>query len=342
MRLVAQPAAPHGGRGEAPIDLSASLNPLGPHPGALAAVRRCELGRYPEPDAGALAAAAAARHGLDRRAVVPVPGASWGLWLAAVALLGPGDACVSIGPCFGENGRCARIAGAEHREMTAWPPDPAPACRALDDALASRPAMLMAANPGNPSGQAVPGSELRDRCHAHPGTWFLLDEAFAGFAPSGTSLLDSGPPPPNALVVRSLTKELALPGLRMGYAVAHPDVAGRLLGILPAWPLSAPAIAAGVAGLGDPGHGEAGAAVGRRHVAALAAGLAAAGARPFPSDANYLVAHAPGALDRLHRRGIAVRDCASFGLPGNVRLAAPRPADLPGVLRAIRELDLRG
>ncbi len=198
--------------------------------------------------------------------------------------------------------------------------------------------MLVIANPSNPGGQATLGSDIRRLCEQNPQTIFVIDEAFASFAPPGTSLLESGPPPRNALVIRSLTKELAMPGLRMGYIVTVADIAAQLNGVLPAWPLSAPAIAAAVVGLNDHSHVEAGALLGRRHVAQLAAALAAADAVPIPSDANYLVAYAPTAAADLLRSGIAVRDCSSFGLPGHVRLAAPKPGEMRAVLAAITGL----
>ncbi len=197
--------------------------------------------------------------------------------------------------------------------------------------------MLIIANPSNPGGQALSGSNIRRRCEQNPQTMFVIDEAFASFAPAGTSLLEGGSPPKNA-VVRSLTKDLAMPGLRMGYIVGCTDLATQLTGVLPAWPLSAPAIAVAVAGLDDPSHVEAGALLGRQHVAELAEALAAAGAVPFRSDANYLVAHAPTAGAELLRGGIAVRDCTSFGLPGHVRLAAPKRDEMSAVVTAIAGL----
>lgn len=342
LKLVPQPAAAHGGAETTRIDLSASLNPLGPHPAALEAARRCELGHYPQPDAREFLVAAAGRHRLDEACIVPTPGASWGLWLCAVTLLGSGDRCSAIGPCFGENRRSAEIAGAQFEEVRVWPPGPEALACGLEAAAEGRPAMLMVANPSNPAGQAIPGPDLRRLCERHADTCFVIDEAFASFAPTGTSLLDSGAPPPNAVVVRSLTKELAMPGLRMGYLVGDAHLAGQLRNVLPAWPLSAPAIAAAIAGLMDQGHVGAGAARGRRYVADLAGALAAAGAVPFPSDANYLLAHAPTAFSRLRSRGIAVRDCASFGLPGHVRLAAPKPVDMDTVMTAIHGLACDG
>jgi len=338
LKLVPRPAAAHGGIEGADIDLSASLNPLGPHPASLEAVHRCELGRYPEPDARQLINAAAKRHRLDGDCIVPTPGASWALWLSTVALLRRGDCCLAIGPCFGEYRRSAEIAGAEFEEVRVWPPDQRSLFCELEVALARRPAMLMIANPSNPGGQAIAGSDVRRLCEQHTQTVFVIDEAFASFAPAGTSVLEGGAPPRNAVVVRSLTKELAMPGLRMGYLVGDDELAAQLNGVLPAWPLSAPAIAAAVAGLNDQSHVEAGAALGHQLVAALSAALSAVGAAPFPSDANYLVAHAPAAFSSLRSRGIAVRDCTSFGLAGHVRLAAPKPDEMRAVVTAIAEL----
>src|SRR5439155_5965363 len=140
----------------------------------------------------------------------------------------------------------------------------------------------------------LPAARLAAACHAHPGTLFVVDEAFAAFAPEGTSLVEGRIPPANALAVRSLTKELGLPGLRMGYLVAAEEPATALRATLPAWPLSAPALAAAVAGCGDLEHVRAGAEVGRRHVSLLAAALDRVGAEVCPSSANYLLCRAPG------------------------------------------------
>lgn len=335
LRLRPCPLGSHGGASRLPIDLSASLNPLGPSPAALRAARQAVLRRYPEIDAGTMAQAAALRHGLPADSVVAVPGASWGLWLAMVGMLRTGDTCVALGPCFGEYERYATIARSVFVEARCPARDLQWDTPAMDEALGTKPAICVLANPANPSGTRLPADRLRRLCAAHPETVFVVDEAFAGFAPAGTSLLDGGLPPLNALVVRSLTKELAMPGLRMGYLVADPELARGLGGLLPAWPLSAPAIAAATAGLGDADHLRRGAQVARRHLAEVAAALSSAGLRPLPTCANYLLCRAPGVARRLARHGVAVRDCASFDLPGYIRVAAPRLDDLPAVLEAI-------
>ncbi len=342
IRLQPRPAAIHGGSSEVLIDLTASLNPLGPSPKALQAARDCELGRYPEVDAASLKGAAAIRHRLPVENVVPVPGASWGLWLCAVALLGPGERCLGLAPCFGEYRRFAELAGAEYVEIRARPPYFRWEESDIDEALGETPAVCVIGNPGNPTGTVMPASRLRRLCAAYPRTWFVIDEAFAAFAPRGTSLLDQGQVPFNALIVRSLTKELALPGLRMGYAVAAAEMATALAGILPPWPLSVPAIAAAVAGMSDTDHLEGGAALAHKEVGQLSEALTRVGVATVPSATNYLLAYAPNAVIAFRQRGIAVRDCTSFGLPQHIRIAAPREDRLETVLDAIDRLEVAG
>jgi histidinol-phosphate aminotransferase len=325
VRLHPSLQAAHGGRSHLPIDLSASLNPLGPSPLALEAARLADLTRYPDPLAAPLAIAGAARHRIPVETVVPIPGASWGLWFVLVAHGGPSRRCLALGPCFGEYRRAAEISGCSYEETSAG----------LEQALDGGPDILLLGNPANPSAAVIPGERLAADCRRSPGTLVVVDEAFAAFAPEGTSLIEGCVPPDNAIVVRSLTKELGMPGLRMGYLVASHERAAALRQMLPAWPLSAPALAAATAGSADLAHVRAGAEAGRRHVHAMSEALARAGADVCPSAANYVLCRAPGLVERLRRRGISARDCASFGLPDHARLAAPPPDQLPTVLEAI-------
>jgi histidinol-phosphate/aromatic aminotransferase/cobyric acid decarboxylase-like protein len=335
-RLSSQASATHGGQGGG-IDLSASLNPLGPSMAALDAARAARLDRYPPADAGDLRRAAAFRHGIGEERVVPVPGASFGLWLLITVLTQPRDVCVALAPCFGEYRRSAEIAGAHYREVRATEPDFDWNLDQVSSKLSQGAALCLLANPANPSGRGLAAEDIRALCQRHPATLFLVDEAFAEFGPPGISLLECEPTP-NAIVVRSLTKELGLPGLRMGYLVADPGMAGRIAGVMPPWSLSAPSFAAAVAGMADLEHITQGARVAQTHVRHLADAFCSSGFNPVASSANYLLVKAPGAAAALMARGITVRDCASFGLSAYVRVAAPSPTELPAVLDAVRSL----
>ena len=166
-------------------------------------------------------------------------------------------------------------------------------------------------NPNNPTG-LLAGPDAR------AAVW---DEAFY---PLATGTWTRGGAERGAVVVGSLTKLFACPGLRLGYVVA-PDEAlvERLSGRQPRWAVSG--LAAGA--LPDLLEG-ADLAGWARAVASLRAELvdllAHHGLNPQPSRANFvLVAGAGGLRDRLLPHGVVVRDCASFGLPGSARVAVP-------------------
>ena len=165
-------------------------------------------------------------------------------------------------------------------------------------------------NPHNPTGLLAPEDE-------EAAVW---DEAFW---PLATGTWTRGDADGGAHVVGSLTKLLACPGLRAGYVLCpDADHAARLADRQPRWALNGLAAAA-LPGLLDPVD----LAGWASRIAELRAGLVSvlerAGYRPRRSDANWVLVDAPGLRDRLARQAIAIRDCASFGLPDVVRIAVP-------------------
>lgn len=174
-------------------------------------------------------------------------------------------------------------------------------------------------NPHSPSGRLAPADATAD----------VWDEAFYPLATGNWTRGD------DTWIVGSLTKVLACPGLRAGYVLAPdaPSACGvrahqsewsvnglvcdalpELLALtdLPRW---------------------------SRQIAdlrgALVAGLHDRGFDPEPSDANWVLVEAPGLRDHLARRGIAVRDCSSFGLPRHVRIAVPDDTGRARLLEAL-------
>jgi histidinol-phosphate/aromatic aminotransferase/cobyric acid decarboxylase-like protein len=147
----------------------------------------------------------------------------------------------------------------------------------------------------------------------------------------------------DVIVVRSLTKALAVPGLRVGYAVAAPALAARLRAARPPWSCNTLALAALAAAAQHP---DAIAAIAERAAAEradLAARLAAIpGVRVWPAAANFClveVADGPAVVAALRGRAIAVRPAASFpGLgPGHLRITARAPAANARLAEALAE-----
>jgi histidinol-phosphate/aromatic aminotransferase/cobyric acid decarboxylase-like protein len=170
---------------------------------------------------------------------------------------------------------------------------------------------LFRSNPHNPTGVLAAPDDRAE----------VWDEAFY---PLATGTWTRGDADRGSVVVGSLTKLLACPGLRLGYVLApDTELIERLAGRQPRWSvngLAADALPALLAAVDLPAWA---ASIGElRH--RLVDLLLSNGLRPGPSAANYvLVGGAAGLRDRLAQEGVVVRDCASFGLPDHVRIAVP-------------------
>jgi histidinol-phosphate aminotransferase len=146
---------------------------------------------------------------------------------------------------------------------------------------------------------------------------------------------------PRVVVIRSLTKNFGLAGLRLGYAVAEPIVVEALSRSRPPWTVNALAQAAGLAALGDEHHLQEGRRLARRAKALLVDHLGRLGLECVPSRANFWLVEVGDAAELRHQlllHGILVRDCASFGLPRHIRLAARPLPECERLLGAIERL----
>ncbi len=323
---------------EALIDLSANLHSDGPHPLVVEAVRGAALDRYPEPDAASLCDAIADSISLEPEQVLVTAGATGAIYLAARALLRPGDACTVFTPAFSEYEAAARVAGARVVRHAAAPPEFVPPSDPPPSPL------TMVGNPGNPHGAYLEAGVVR-RIAAETGGVLLLDAVYEPFVEDGwdaNELVRQGFP---VLVVHSFTKLHSIPGLRVGYVTGPAGLIDRLAALQQPWVAGAPALAAAHAALplDASRRAIAGEFTGTRE--ALRGFFAAHSVETAPSRANFVLAcvgDAAGLRTRLLRRGFAVRECASFGLPAWVRIATPASRDLPRLLAALEaELEQR-
>jgi histidinol-phosphate/aromatic aminotransferase/cobyric acid decarboxylase-like protein len=188
--------------------------------------------------------------------------------------------------------------------------------------------LVIVGNPASPSGTLVPATAIL--ALRRPGRVVVVDEAFMELVPGRSPSL-VGERLDDVVVVRSLTKALAIPGLRAGYAVAAPALADAVRAVRPPWSANALALAALAAAARHPAEIE---AIADRVAAErddLAARLAAIeGVRTWPSVANFCLVEVRNGGEvaaALRARGIAVRPAASF--PGlddrHIRITARDP-----------------
>ncbi|MDQ4009503.1 MAG: Rv2231c family pyridoxal phosphate-dependent protein CobC [Actinomycetota bacterium] len=187
-----------------------------------------QLGRYPSADQDSAArAAVAARHGRDPAEVLVLSGVAEGF--ALLPVLAPRSAAV-VHPSFTQPEVALRSAGI-------------PVERVLTDAvyrlrperIPAEADLVVLGNPTNPTSVLHPAETVRSL--ARPGRVLVVDEAFADAEPGERESLATDRDTPGLLVLRSLTKTWALPGLRAGYALGAPELLARLTAPRPPWPV---------------------------------------------------------------------------------------------------------
>jgi len=319
----------HGGaaqlvaRGIDPADLddfSATLLPVAPPPAVRQAIADTDPRPYPDPANTRLRTALAARHGLGPEQVLCGNGSVAIIRAIARACLSTADTALVVGPTFGEYAAAVDAVGARLVEIHT--DDASTVCDAIDR---HAPALVFLCNPNNPTGHRWPDTALDTIARRAP---LVIDEAYMDF-------IRPRPQPaigPGRVVLRSLTKDHAMAGLRVGYALGDPALLAALDRVLDPWGLSAVAESAALAALRTPAPYDA--AIDRlwaerdRLVAAISAMGLRVDARAAPFflvDVGDEDGGAAAVTDRLLHQGILVRDCTSFGLPRHIRISPQTP-----------------
>jgi histidinol-phosphate aminotransferase len=326
----------HGGAPPGWLEFSANLNPAGTPAAVAAAIAAATYDSYASLDPGEAAAHLAIDAGVPAESVLVTAGATEAIRLVASAFVAGGRAVI-VGPTYADYARFARQAGGEVLEARAEPPTFVPPIdRAIGDLRGGRN-VLFVCDPNNPTGRALGVERFRHLLATMPrDATLVLDQSFAPFAattPSATECLAAG----TVVLVRSLTKVLAVPGLRLGYVIARPETVAMLRARQDPWAVAAHAlVAATVASWTLPVDVRATVARWRER---FAIALADQGLCPLPSETNFLLVHVGGdahaLVAALAERRIAVRSCASFGLPDHIRVAVRPPAEQDLLLDAL-------
>jgi histidinol-phosphate aminotransferase len=298
---------------------------------------RCALDAHANayPDETDAIDALAALHGRDPAEIVPTNGAAQALWLIPAALRPSLAGCVH--PAFTEGEAALRAHGIAVARVLR---DPERGF-ALDTSRVPEAAdLVLVANPATPSGTLDPAAALLSL--RRPGRTVVVDEAFMDLVPGQPDTLVRDAPA-DVIVVRSLTKSLSVPGLRVGYAVAAPVLAQRLRTVRPPWSVNVLALAALRAAACRSDALDAAAVRASAERADLAHRLdRIPRIRTWPSSANFClieVPDGPRVLGALRAERIAVRPAGSF--PGlcasHLRITAREPAANARLARALGE-----
>jgi histidinol-phosphate aminotransferase len=258
------------------------------------------LNEYPEGTYRELREAAAAYVGVEAAQIVPGAGADGLIALAARTFLGAGRRACVTPPTYPLYAIASAIEGAE---VTADPKD-------AD--------LIWICNPNNPTGELVDPEQIASLALARPDAAVVVDEAYAEYG--GASVVPLIARAPNLIALRTLSKAFGLAGLRVGYAVAAPELARELDRRRDPAPVSAPAARIAAAALRHP-RLDVDRTVDERE--RMRGALAAAGFDVPEAHANFvLVRTDPAVGDRLEAQGLVVRR-----FPDAIRITVRLPAE---------------
>ena len=325
------------------VKLASNESLLGPSPKAVAALRKAigSIHRYPDGASFALRRKLAARLEVSEEQLVFGAGADEILELLAKVLLGPGDECLFAWPSFAMYPIVVQGMGATSVRVP-LDADLTHDLSAMAAAVSARTKLVFLCNPNNPTGTSV-GVEAFDAfLGGLPEDLVVaVDEAYVDFArrrdfPDALAWVRRRP---LTVVMRTFSKIFGLAGLRIGYAVADPGLAGYLQRARHPFNVNRLAEVAATAALDDGEHVARLTRLNGEGVDYLSRELRALGIEVWPTDANFVLARAgPGAYEALLQEGVIVRPLAGFGMPDHIRISVGLPEENERLVKTLRRL----
>jgi threonine-phosphate decarboxylase len=331
----------HGGKvaenielsGNELLDFSANLNPMGIY--EIDTIREI-IGRalaiidtYPDNRYREFKNSAASFTGVKPEHIIPANGSSELIRLIAETILEYGDTVLLPQPTFDEYELNIKLMGAspeniEYREVYQRNGE-------IDDGLLSKSKAVFICNPNNPTGTLIAGSDLArlaQKCQQNE-TFLVVDEAFIELSDPAQSIAGLVNTNPFVIVMRSMTKVFAIPGMRIGYGIAHRDLAARMENIRIPWNVGTIPDSVGSWLLDtltkDPSYLDRSRQLIKKERLWLSHRLSLIrGFYPVPSSTNFILVKirefgmdSAELTERMRHQGILVRDCASFRRMGH-------------------------
>jgi histidinol-phosphate aminotransferase len=306
------------------VKLASNENPLGMSPKARAAVEKAIAGIERYPDQFELIAALSDRLGVGQNQIVLGNGSNDVLDLAARVFLAPGRSSVFSQHAFAVYPLATLSTGAECIVAPAkhYGHDLA----AMQAAIRSDTCLVWIANPNNPTGNFLPYPEIKAFLQSIPeDVAVVLDEAYNEYLPPAerddtVAWLKEFP---NLIITRTFSKIYGLAGLRVGFAVASPELTDLMNRVRQPFNVNNLAITAACAALDDHLFIAESYQLNRRGMEQIVAGLKRLGLEHIPSHGNFVTfAVSDGAAinQKLLKQGVIVRPIGGYGLPNHLRV----------------------
>jgi histidinol-phosphate aminotransferase len=332
------------------VKLASNENPLGPSPKALEAMHgeQRDVWLYPDGNGFTLKQKLAARHGVEMNQITLGNGSSDVLEFAIRVFVGPDDEVLfsehsfALYPLLTQAvGGTAVVAPAKN-----WGND----LEALEARINKRTRVIFIANPNNPTGTWLGAAELEAFIRAVPQeVLVVVDEAYFDYAIAPATGASDYPDTiewlarfPNLMVARTFSKSYGLAGLRVGYAVSHPQVADLMNRVRPPFNVNSVALAAAAAALEDVEHLARSVQMNAEGLKQLVAGFETLGLDFIPSVGNFISVDvgrpAAPVYEALLREAVIVRPVANYGMPQHLRVTVGTPEENARFLTALEKV----
>ena len=327
------------------IKLASNENPLGCSERARAVIRSelSSVARYPDGGGFELRRALAELHGVAADCITLGNGSNDVLDMIARVFLAPGAESLFSQHAFAVYPISSQAVGATLKVAPAK--DYGHDLDAMAGLIGDRTRVVWIANPNNPTGTWLKTDELRSFLERLPSQVIaVVDEAYVEYVaepdyPDTSRWLGDFP---NLIVTRTFSKAYGLAGLRVGYALSHPDVADLLNRVRQPFNVNSFALAAAAAALQDQEFIRQAVRVNREGMTQLIAGFEAMGLAYIPSVGNFItvdVGRPAAEVDQaLLREGCITRPVAGYGLPNHLRISVGLPEENERLLGALAKV----
>ena len=307
------------------VDFSSSINPLGPSPRALEAIKNSfdKITLYPDSNSTALREALACHFGnINKNNVIVGNGSTELIYLFAQVFLKRGDVALVAAPSFGEYANAIVKSGGKSKHLKLTHDFQIELNAFLVEMEGLRAVFLC--NPNNPTSMLIPDNTLREIIEKalEEEVVVLLDEDFIEFVEDEKrhSLVNRISKYPNVFVLRTFTKFYGLTGLRVGYGIADEETIDVFSKAKMPWNVNSLAQAAARAAMADKEHSRRTIELMKEEKKFLSNELSRIdGFHVFPADTNFILVdvrktgfRASQLREKMIRHGLLVRDCSSF------------------------------
>lgn len=325
------------------VKLASNENPLGPSDKVLATLAQAsqEVTRYPDGNGFSLKTALAKKYQLNTDQITLGNGSNDVLEIIARAFVSSVDEVMFSQYAFAVYPLVTQAIGA--KAVIAPARDYGHDLDAMSALITEQTKLIFIANPNNPTGTYLPANTLEAFIAQVPATTLVvLDEAYVEYGEQATDSISLLEKYSNLIITRTFSKAYGLAGLRVGYALSHPEVADLINRIRQPFNVNSLALAAATVALTDDDYIAKTKQLNDAGMEQLTAGLNILGLSFIPSKGNFITVdvqkNGEEVFDDLLQRGVIVRPVANYGLPKYIRVSIGLEHENKRFLEALGEV----